>query len=71
MVEVPPDGSTGGREPPADAAAKPRKRAVILIHGIGNQTPMDTLRPFVEAVWTGAPRLDGARKHLTWSQRDL
>jgi hypothetical protein len=27
-------------------------QAVILIHGIGEQKPMDTLRRFVDAVWT-------------------
>jgi hypothetical protein len=31
---------------------KKRKQAVVLIHGIGEQVPMDTLRGFVEAVWT-------------------
>lgn len=29
-----------------------RKQAVILIHGIGEQRPMDTLRGFVDAVWS-------------------
>jgi hypothetical protein len=28
-----------------------RKQAVLLIHGIGEQLPMDTLRKFVETVW--------------------
>ena len=28
------------------------KQAVLLIHGIGEQRPMDTLRGFVDAVWT-------------------
>lgn len=28
------------------------KQAVVLIHGIGEQIPMDTLRDFVRAVWT-------------------
>ncbi|MEZ4699085.1 MAG: hypothetical protein R2834_02045 [Rhodothermales bacterium] len=28
------------------------KQAVLLIHGIGEQRPMDTLRGFVKAVWT-------------------
>ena len=28
------------------------KQAVLLIHGIGEQRPMDTLRSFVESVWT-------------------
>lgn len=30
---------------------KEKKQAVVLIHGIGEQVPMDTLRGFVEAVW--------------------
>lgn len=29
----------------------PDKQAVVLIHGIGDQKPMDTLRGFVKAVW--------------------
>jgi hypothetical protein len=29
-----------------------RKQAVLLIHGIGEQKPMATLRGFVDAVWT-------------------
>lgn len=28
------------------------KQAIVLIHGIGEQIPMDTLRGFVNAVWT-------------------
>ena len=52
---------------------QPKKRAVVVIHGMGNQSPMATLRPFVEAVWTsetadlppGSPDV-----HLTWSQHD-
>ncbi|MBV6644311.1 MAG: hypothetical protein KI790_02620 [Cyclobacteriaceae bacterium] len=31
---------------------KKKKQAVLLIHGIGEQRPMDTLRKFVDAVWT-------------------
>jgi hypothetical protein len=29
----------------------PKRQAVLLIHGIGEQRPMDTLRGFVHAVW--------------------
>jgi hypothetical protein len=32
--------------------SKKQKQAVLLIHGIGEQRPMDTLRGFVNAVWT-------------------
>ena len=53
-------------------ARTPRKpkRAVVVIHGMGNQFPMETLRKFVEAVWTRAPRQD-PKKALTWSKRDF
>lgn len=47
------------------------KQAVLLIHGIGNQRPMDTLRGFVDAVWTKDPagknRFAGAH---VWSKPD-
>jgi hypothetical protein len=33
------------------------KQAVLLIHGVGFQRPMRTLRGFVEAVWTSDPTL--------------
>jgi hypothetical protein len=29
-----------------------KKQAVVLIHGVGEQVPMDTLRGFVRTVWT-------------------
>jgi hypothetical protein len=28
-----------------------KKLAVVIIHGIGEQIPMDTLRGFVETAW--------------------
>jgi hypothetical protein len=33
------------------------KQAILLIHGVGFQRPMRTLRGFVEAVWTSDPTL--------------
>lgn len=49
----------------------PDKQAVVLIHGIGEQRPMDTLRRFVCAVWTS----DDSVKHEyadsnLWSKPD-
>jgi hypothetical protein len=51
---------TGAEDAAADAAdateeaARPRKplQAVVIVHGMGEQRPMDTLRGFVNAVWT-------------------
>ncbi|KRA79699.1 hypothetical protein ASD76_16880 [Altererythrobacter sp. Root672] len=33
------------------------KTAVVVIHGIGEQWPMDTLRGFVEAAWSSDPEI--------------
>jgi len=35
----------------ARGVAEARRQAVLLIHGIGEQRPMDTLRGFVDTVW--------------------
>ena len=34
-----------------------RGQAVVIVHGMGEQRPMSTLRGFVEAVWSRDPRL--------------
>jgi hypothetical protein len=53
--------------PPPRALATPplstgeRKRAVVLIHGMGEQVPMATLRGFVDAVWTSNAGVIGNR----------
>jgi hypothetical protein len=39
------------------------RQAVLLIHGIGEQRPMDTLRGFVETVWT-------TDKSVQWAHPD-
>jgi hypothetical protein len=47
------------------------KQAVVLIHGIGEQVPMDTLRGFVEAVWTSDSSLRRPRVPAqAWSKPD-
>ena len=45
-------------QPPPVAAAprvrpQPGKQAVVIIHGMGEQRPMDTVRDFVKATWGG------------------
>jgi hypothetical protein len=52
-----------------------RSQAVVLIHGIGEQRPMDTLRRFVDAVWLRHRKIHHAEatKHahtLMWSKPD-
>lgn len=36
---------------------KQRKQAVVIVHGMGEQKPLDTLRGFVHAVWDAKPSL--------------
>jgi len=48
-----------------------KKQAVLLIHGIGNQQPMQTLRSFVEAVWTDHKAIHNQHAgHEVWSKPD-
>jgi hypothetical protein len=60
----------------ADAASgaqtvreKPRKQAVVLIHGIGEQRPMETLWQLVHTCWTSVPREDG-KARAVYSEPD-
>jgi hypothetical protein len=47
------------------------KQAVVLIHGIGEQRPMDTLRGFVRAVWSADEDLHNPYAgDAIWSQPD-
>ena len=41
-----------------------KKQALLVIHGIGEQRPMDTLRGFVETVWTKDERVQ--HEHATF-----
>lgn len=37
------------------------KQAVVLVYGIGEQRPMDTVREFVKSVWVKDQGLDNTR----------
>src|SRR5262245_47549641 len=43
--------SRAGQQPASAAAAQAAKQAVVVIHGMGEQRPMDTIKAFVRAVW--------------------
>lgn len=48
-----------------------KKQAVVLIHGIGEQLPMETLRGFVDAVWSQDATVHHSRGVATvWSKPD-
>jgi hypothetical protein len=50
------------------------KQAVVVVHGMGEQWPMSTLRGFVEGVWTRDPKVVEAAGHSngakTWISPD-
>lgn len=47
------------------------KQAVLLIHGIGEQRPMDTLRGFVDTVWTTHSKIHtSSAGGASWSKPD-
>ncbi|MFQ5626017.1 MAG: hypothetical protein ACE5FM_05110 [Methyloligellaceae bacterium] len=43
--------AAGKRTPRQRMPSQRKKQAVVVIHGMGEQRPMDTLRSFVETVW--------------------
>lgn len=51
-----------------------KKQAIVLIHGIGEQRPMNNLRAFVDTVWRDDPSVQhkDARRHgqVMWSKPD-
>lgn len=60
---------------PAGAPPVPGKQAVVLIHGMGEQIPMDTIKSFVSTLWehdpsVAAPRPAGGGVNPVWSKPD-
>lgn len=51
-------------------APKQKKQAVLLIHGIGEQRPMETLWRLVDLVWMKAPIKPGAPERKVYSEPD-
>jgi hypothetical protein len=47
-----------------------QKRAVVIIHGIGDQMPMQTLRSFVDAVWSTDKNLTDHGTRRAWTKPD-
>ncbi len=55
----------------ATSSKRRPKNAVVVIHGMGEQAPMETLRSFVEAAWMNAPWQARSNEPRTWSKRDF
>lgn len=63
--------ATATDPPPKPSEVRKKKQALVLIHGIGEQVPMETLRGFVEAVWTTDATLRRPNVPATaWSKPD-
>jgi hypothetical protein len=60
------DASADDRE----AAKRLKKTALVVIHGMGEQRPMETLWGFVRATWATDPQLVGARTAQVYSKPD-
>lgn len=58
------------------AATQALKQAVVLVHGMGDQVPMGTLRGFVETMWVQNPNIvaresdDPAKSNPVWWKPD-
>jgi hypothetical protein len=50
--------------PASPKAPHKASQAVVIVHGMGEQRPMDTLRGFVQAVWSTDPALAPPRAHI-------
>ena len=46
---------------PAPRVGKRLKQAVVLVHGMGEQVPMETLRSFVDTMWVHNPEVNAGR----------
>lgn len=66
-----PDPAPNDRAELTRGGSMASKQAVLLIHGIGEQRPMDTLREFVEAVWTNHSAIQNKfAGSASWSKPD-
>lgn len=72
--ETPPDDTlSASAAQPAPQADVP-KQAVVIVHGMGEQRPMDTLRGFVHTVWETDPAVSQnglPNPSSTWSKPDV
>ncbi len=46
---------SSGKSAASGAKVKPKRQAVVIVHGQGEQRPMGTLRDFIEVLWTRNP----------------
>jgi len=68
-----PTNDDGIRKAPLPVQVRRPKQAVLIVHGMGEQRPMDTLRGFVRSIWESNPAVaaeaDAGRAEV-WSKPD-
>ncbi len=62
----PPAGQDGSGQEAGAESGSCKKQAVVLVHGMGEQAPMESLRAFVDAVWTSEDK----STRRTWIKPD-
>src|SRR5665213_2908365 len=57
---------------PGQPVSSYRKQAIVVLHGIGEQKPMDTVKSFARAVWSGDTEILAKVPHANeiWSKPD-
>jgi hypothetical protein len=58
---------------PPGGEARPGSQAVIIVHGMGEQRPMGTLKSFVRSIWEEDPGIPSPGKpnpNMVWSKPD-
>ncbi len=68
QTQSPGDDQTQSLSKAAPTSAK--KSAVVAIHGMGEQRPMETLRGLVEALWVRDSNITGPRDRTVYSKPD-
>ena len=67
-------GASHAAQPASAGTTQPAKQTVVVIHGMGEQRPMDTIKAFVRAVWeTDAVITANKLPHPSqvWSKPDI
>lgn len=66
-------GASQAAQPASAGAGQVAKQAIVVIHGMGEQRPMDTIKAFVQAVWETDPVITANKlphPSQVWSKPD-
>jgi hypothetical protein len=69
----PADAATAASPPPVSPPPPVGKQALVIVHGVGEQRPMDTLKGFVRTIWQDDPDIAARQRPnplMVWSKPD-